>query len=115
VSGVGSSPSESPDEERKGPGSDQSPFTCIVDLRGAAFNLAMNAKQTVTHSKTTLNPKLIFDAALADLNEEPRLSHSSATILHRVRPLRACTESSRVRRERALNEAAEALAKLWKR
>jgi hypothetical protein len=103
------------DDENKGPGSLQSPFTCIVDISGAAFNLAMNDKPTSTYSKTALNPQVIFDAALADLNEEPRLGHPSASVLHRARPLRACIESTRLRRERALNEAAEALARLWKR
>jgi hypothetical protein len=80
-----------------------------------AFNLAMNAKPTSSLPKTGINAKLIFDAALADLNEEPRLTHSGSAVLHRTRPLRACTESIRLRRERAISEAAEALAKLWKR
>ncbi|MGC2195540.1 MAG: hypothetical protein WA628_12755 [Terriglobales bacterium] len=62
------------------------------------------------------NPKLIFDAALEDLdNNGTRLNRSGAIALERARPLRARTEDMRLRRERALNEAAEALAKLWKR
>jgi hypothetical protein len=63
------------------------------------------------------NPKLIFEAALADLNntDNSTLGGAGSIVLDRARPLRAQTESTRLRRERALNEAAEALAKLWKR
>lgn len=62
------------------------------------------------------NPKLIFDAALSNLiNDNSKLSDAGSIVLDRARPLRAQTESPRLRRERALNEAAEALAKLWKR
>ncbi len=75
----------------------------------------MSTKPSPLSTKTLINPQLIFEAALADLNEEPRATSSGAPVLHRARPLRACTESSRVRRERALNEAADALAKLWRR
>lgn len=70
----------------------------------------MSAKSTWS------NPKLIFDAALADLNKDnSSLSNGASIVLDRARPLRAQRESIRLRRERALNEAAEALAKLWKR
>jgi hypothetical protein len=63
-----------------------------------------------------LNPKLIFEAALADLDSDnARLGGTGTVVLERARPLPAQTESVRLRRERALNEAAEALAKLWKR
>ena len=62
------------------------------------------------------NPKLIFEAALADLNgDTSSMSDAGSEVLDRARPLRAQRESMRLRRERALNEAAEALAKLWKR
>ena len=62
------------------------------------------------------NPKLIFDAALADLdNNGSRRNRAGALALERARPLRARTESMGLKRERALNEAANALAKLWKR
>jgi hypothetical protein len=62
------------------------------------------------------NPKLIFEAALADLdNDDTRSGGTGTVVLERARPLRAQTESVRLRRERALNEAAEALAKLWQR
>lgn len=75
----------------------------------------MNAKTSVSLKPSPLNPKLIFEAALADLNDEPRSTRAGRIALNRRRPLRACTESARLRRERALNEAADALAKLWKR
>jgi len=63
------------------------------------------------------NPKLIFEAALADLNnnDNSAMANAGSVVLDRARPLRAQRESVRLRRERALNEAAEALAKLWKR
>ena len=83
---------------------------CIVGGRHQVSNLAMSAKPSWS------NPKLIFDAALADLNSDnSRLSDADSIVLDRARPLRAQKESNRLRRERALNEAAEALAKLWKR
>jgi hypothetical protein len=75
----------------------------------------MSTKPNPLSAKTPTNPQLIFDAALADLNDDPRLTRSGAPVLQRARPLRACTESMRLRRERALNEAADALAKLWRR
>ena len=75
----------------------------------------MSTKPNPLNTKIPTNAQLIFDAALADLNEEPRVTTSGAPVLHRARPLRACTDSMRARRERALNEAADALAKLWKR
>jgi len=75
----------------------------------------MITKASPLSTKTSTNPQLIFDAALADLNDEPRVTRSGAPVLQRSRPLRACTEGTRLRRERALNEAADALAKLWKR
>lgn len=72
--------------------------------------LAMSAKPSWS------NPKLIFEAALADLNSNnPTMNDAGSVVLDRARPLRAQWESTRLRRERALNEAAEALAKLWKR
>jgi hypothetical protein len=62
------------------------------------------------------NAKLMFEAALADLDSDNvRFGGTGTVVLERARPLRAQTESVRLRRERALNEAAEALAKLWKR
>jgi hypothetical protein len=85
-------------------------FVCIVHGKLQGSNLAMSAKPSWS------NPKLIFDAALADLNNDnSKLSNAGSIVLDRARPLRAQTESTRLRRERALNEAAEALAKLWKR
>lgn len=75
----------------------------------------MNAKAPITSKLNPLNPKLIFEAALADLNDEPHAARSGRIALNPGRPLRAYTESIRLRRERALNEAADALAKLWKR
>jgi hypothetical protein len=75
----------------------------------------MNAKTPATLKPNPLNPRLIFEAALADLNDEPRSARAGRIALRPGRPLRACTESVRLRRERALNEAANALAKLWKR
>jgi hypothetical protein len=85
-------------------------FVCIVGGPDQGSNLAMSAKPSWS------NPKLIFDAALADLNNDnSKLSDAGSVVLDRARPLRAQRESTRLRRERALNEAAEALAKLWKR
>ena len=75
----------------------------------------MNAKTRAAVKPNPLNPKLIFEAALADLNDEPRPARTGRVALSPGRPLRAYTESVRLRRERALNEAADALAKLWKR
>lgn len=83
---------------------------CIVRGKHQGSNLAMSAKPSWS------NPKLIFDAALADLNRDnSKLSDAGSIALDRARPLRAQRESNRLRRERALNEAAEALSKLWKR
>ena len=59
---------------------------------------------------------MIFEAALATLdNDDARLSGPGAATLQRMRPLRARGESARLSRERALDEAAHALAKIWKR
>jgi hypothetical protein len=85
-----------------------SPVLSVAEHQGS--NLAMSAKPSWS------NPKLIFDATLADLNSDnSKLSDAGSIVLDRARPLRAQRESNRLRRERALNEAAEALAKLWKR
>jgi hypothetical protein len=94
----------------KGLGPCDCKFVCIVGGHDQGSNLAMSAKPSWS------NPKLIFDAALADLNNDnSKLSDAGSVVLDRARPLRAQTESTRLRKERALNEAAEALAKLWKR
>lgn len=96
--------------QSRGRGPLDSHFSCIVRRGIEGSNLAMSAKANWP------NAKLMFEAALADLDSDNvRLGGTGTVVLERARPLRAQTESVRLRRERALNEAAEALAKLWKR
>jgi len=59
---------------------------------------------------------MIFEAALAVVDSDGSRSRATAgALLDRGRPLRSRTESAHSQKERALNDAAEALAKLWKK
>lgn len=59
---------------------------------------------------------MIFEAALTVVDSDDSRSRTAAVaILDRVRPLRSRTESVRLQKERALNDAAEALSRLWKK
>ena len=63
-----------------------------------------------------LDPRMIFEAALTVVDSEDSHSRTAAVaFLDRVRPLRSRTENARLQKERALNDAAEALSKLWKK
>ena len=63
-----------------------------------------------------MDPTLIFEAALTVVDSEDNRSRNAAVaLLDRTRPLRTRTQDSRTQKERALNDAAEALAKLWKK
>jgi hypothetical protein len=61
---------------------------------------------------TRPNPQAVFESALAVLNQKDSSTESSK--LAKSLPLRASFDRVRVK-ERALNEAAHALAELWKR
>jgi len=59
---------------------------------------------------------MIFEAALTVVDSDDCCSRTAAVaLLDRARPLRSRTESARLQKERALNDAAEALARLWKK
>ena len=63
-----------------------------------------------------MDPRLIFEAALTVAGADNSHSLTAAVaLLDRVRPLRSRTESAPLQKERALNDAAEALTKLWKK
>jgi hypothetical protein len=87
-------------------------MTRIVQTSGSACNQRMS-----TSSKPlTTDPMLIFEAALTVVDSEDNRSRNAAVeLLERVRPLRTRTQDSRIQKERALNDAAKALAKLWKK
>ena len=87
-------------------------IACIVGIRERACNLRMS-----TSSKPlNLDPRMIFEAALAVVDSDDSCSRTAAVaLLDRGRPLRSRTESAHSQKERALNDAAEALAKLWKK
>lgn len=87
-------------------------IACIVESGEAACNRRMS-----TSSKPlTMDPRLIFEAALTVVDSDDNCSRSAAAaLLDRMRPLRTRTEDTRVQKERALNDAAQALAKLWKK
>jgi hypothetical protein len=87
-------------------------MTCIVQTGGSACNQRMS-----TSSKPlTMDPRLIFEAALTVVDSEDNCSRiAAAELLDRMRPLRTHTQDSKIQKERALNDAAEALAKLWKK
>ena len=62
------------------------------------------------------DPRIIFEAALAVMNNsDAKSSQKAEALLRRTRPLRTRIESNRAQQERALNDAAEALAKLWRK
>jgi hypothetical protein len=63
----------------------------------------------------TQDPRIIFEAALAVMNSDDKRSQKAEALLRRTRPLRTRIESNRLQQERALNDAAEALAKLWRK
>jgi hypothetical protein len=64
----------------------------------------------------TSDAQRIFEAALTVVDsDDSRSRTAAAALLERTRPLRSRTESPRIQKERALNDAAEALARLWKR
>ena len=87
-------------------------IACIVGNRDRACNLRMS-----TSSKPlNLDPRMIFEAALAVVDSDDSRSRAAAVaLLDRGRPLRSRTEGAHSQKERALNDAAEALAKLWKK
>lgn len=59
---------------------------------------------------------MIFEAALTVVDSDDNRSRTAAVaLLDRGRPLRSRTESAHSQKVRALNDAAEALAKLWKK
>ena len=63
-----------------------------------------------------MDPRLIFEAALTVASSDDNHSRETAVaLLERLRPLRTHTQDTRIQRERALNDAAEALTKLWKK
>jgi hypothetical protein len=87
-------------------------IACIVGNHEWACNLRMS-----TSSKPlNLDPRLIFEAALTVVDSDDNCSRTAAVaLLDRARPLRSRTESARSQKERALNDAAQALAKLWRK
>jgi hypothetical protein len=87
-------------------------IACIVGNRERACNLSMSASS----KPLNLDPRMIFEAALAVVESDDSCARTAAVaLLDRVRPLRSRTESAHSQKERALNDAAEALAKLWKK
>ena len=85
---------------------------CIVEISKADFNLPMSTPT----KPVTSDPRIIFEAALAVINNDnDRRSRKAEAVLRRTRPLRTHVESTRLQQERALNDAAEALAKLWRK
>jgi len=63
----------------------------------------------------TSDPRIIFEAALAIINNDENSARKAEAVLQRTRPLRTRVESTHLQKERALNDAAEALAKLWRK
>jgi hypothetical protein len=88
---------------------------CIVPmlkLENSGSNVPMG-----TYSKSALsNIKLMFETALTVISsgDSSALEETSA-ILWQTRPLKVCQEGTDFQKQRALNDAASALARLWKR
>jgi hypothetical protein len=87
-------------------------IACIVEILKQTSNHHMSTPA----KPLTSDAQRIFEAALTVVDsDDSRSRTAAAALLERTRPLRSRTESPRIQKERALNDAAEALARLWKR
>jgi hypothetical protein len=80
----------------------------LAVLKKNALGIQINSMST---KPSRPNPQAVFESALAILNQEDSSTENSKPA--RSLPLRASFDSGRMK-ERALKDAAHALAELWK-